>query len=150
MSYRSEDVQQILQRALTRQQEEYSRQQLLEMAAELGITPDVLQQAEQEWLCQRDEFHLRRSFNKQLRCTFRAHLVPYLGVNTFLILLNLLATPRFFWSVYLLLGWGLGLFLHGWYAHQTEGPAYEQEFQKWCKRQRKIRDRIRENQDYSL
>lgn len=137
VSYRSEDVQQILQRALARQQQDdYSHRQLLEMAAELGILPEILRQAEQEWLAQRDEFYQRRSFNAYLRSAFRDHLIPYLAVNTFFLLLNLFATPYYFWSIYPLLGWGLGLFLHGWHAYQTKGPSYEREFQKW----RKARD----------
>jgi ATP-dependent Lon protease len=53
MMYRSEDVQKILQIAMTRSHEEYfSENQLQEMAAELGITSDGLKTAEKEWLQQ--------------------------------------------------------------------------------------------------
>lgn len=45
--YTSEDVQQILKRAMAHRQE-FSRQQLEEMAAELDIPADVLQISEQE------------------------------------------------------------------------------------------------------
>jgi hypothetical protein len=134
-SYRNEDVQQILQRALARQQEgEFSRQQLEEMATELGIAPEALQAAEQEWLRQRGEESDRRKFDAYRRRAFKAHLIPYLAVNTFLILLNLVTTPGNFWAIYPLLGWGLGLFFQGWRTFQTEGETYEQDFQQWRQR----------------
>ena len=136
MSYRSEDVQQILQRALARQQDEYTRTQLLEMASELGIEPDVLRQAEQEWLAQRDELYERQLFNAHLRYTWKTHVISYLAISTFLILLNLVATPRYFWSIYLVLGWGVGVLSHSWYVYQTKGTSYEKEFQTWRKKQR--------------
>ncbi len=132
--YRSDDVQQILQRALARRQEgEFSRQQLVEMAAELGISPAILEQAEQEWLAEQVEGRDRRAFDAYRRRAFKTHLIPFLAVNTFLILLNLATSPGSFWAIYPLLGWGLGLFFHGWSAYQTEGDQYEQMFQQWRK-----------------
>lgn len=131
MSYTSDDVQQILQRALARKQDgQFSQDQLVEMASELGISPDVLQQAELEWQSKRDQEHERKSFNAFRRRAFKAHLIPYLAVNTFLILINLVTTPQYFWAIFPLLGWGLGLFFHGLSAYQTEGEAYERSFQR--------------------
>ncbi len=136
-SYRSEDVQEILQRALIRKQAgEYSREQLVEMATELGITPEILQEAEQEWLAQRDEMRERRLFNAYRRKKFRAHLIPFLAVNTFLVLINLVAGGGV-WAIYPILGWGLGLFLHGWRAYQTDGEDCETKFQIWLKQRHK-------------
>lgn len=132
-SYRSEDVQEILQRALVRQQSgEYSRQQLVEMATELGITPEALQDAEQEWLVEQNEQRERKLFNAYRRRKFRAHLIPYVAVNTFLVLINLV-TGGGPWAIYSILGWGLGLFFHCWSAYQTEGDDYEAKFQIWRK-----------------
>lgn len=134
MSYSSEDVQQILQRALTRKQtDSFSRDQLLEMASELGISTDVLQAAELEWQSNRDQEHERKAFNAFRRRAFKAHLIPFLAVNTFLIVLNLITSPGYFWAIFPLLGWGLGLFFHGWSAYQTEGEAYEQAYEQWKK-----------------
>ena len=50
--YQQEDIQQILNLAIARQGdgEEFSREHLVEIAAELGISPDTLLEAEQEWL----------------------------------------------------------------------------------------------------
>lgn len=131
-SYRSEDVQEILQRALVRQQSgEYSRQQLEEMATELGIAPETLQAAEQDWLSEQGEVHDRKLFNAYRRKKFKRHLIPYLAVNTFLVLINLITERHNFWAIYPILGWGLGLFFHGWSAYQTEGDDYETKFQAW-------------------
>lgn len=139
MSYRSEDVQKILQRALAKKQEgEFSRQQLLEMASELGISPETLQQAEEEWIAQQEsdqvsfqEAEQRRKFNRFRRQAFKAHLISYAAVNVFLIAINLLTSPSYFWAIFPLLGWGLGLFFHGLEAYRTEGPGYEAAFQQW-------------------
>lgn len=43
-----------------------------------------------------------------------AHLVAYLLVNTFTIAIWLIAGGGFFWPVFPLFGWGIGLFFHGW------------------------------------
>lgn len=132
MTYRSDDVQQILQRALARQQEgEFSHAQLLEMAAELGIPPETLHQAEQEWLAQQGEARDRRVFQAYRRQAFKAHLGSYMAVNLFLIMINLITDDDTFWAIYPLLGWGLGLFFHGRAAYQTEGEQYEKAFRAW-------------------
>ncbi|MFM7085213.1 MAG: 2TM domain-containing protein [Hyphomicrobium sp.] len=43
---------------------------------------------------------------------FRAHLVVYLSVNAFLIILNLLGNSQHLWFYWPLLGWGIGLLAH--------------------------------------
>lgn len=139
MSYSSDDVQKILQRALAKKQEgSFSRQQLLEMAAELGIAPEMLQQAEQEWSVQQDvdqtslqEAEERRRFNRFQRQAFKAHLISYLAVNGFLVAINLITSAGYFWAIFPILGWGLGLFFHGAAAYRTDGPGYEIAFQQW-------------------
>lgn len=131
MTYSSEDVQQILQRALARGENEFSREHLLEMASELGVSAEALQLAEQEWLSEQQQARDRSAFNAYRHRAFKSHLISFLAVNTFLILLNLVASPGSFWAIYPLLGWGLGLFLQGWSTYQTEGEGYERAFQSW-------------------
>jgi hypothetical protein len=46
------------------------------------------------------------------RVHFYIHLYLYLGVNVFLMLLNLLTSPFSWWFQFPLLGWGFLLFLH--------------------------------------
>jgi len=112
-SFRSEDVQQILQRAMAeKQQENFSEQQLQEMAAELGISFVTLQNAQKAWQ-QEKEIIKRRQASKSYRLQkIKPHLISYLVVNIFLIVLNLVTSPGYFWAIYPLLGWGLGLCFH--------------------------------------
>lgn len=43
---------------------------------------------------------------------FYAHLIVFIVVNTVLITINLLVTPRLLWFIIPLCGWGIGLFFH--------------------------------------
>ncbi|MEH2411395.1 2TM domain-containing protein [Nostoc sp.] len=132
MTYDSQDVEQILQIALTHKQEgEFSREQLLEMASELGISSNILETTEQKWLAQQEEERSRRTFNTFRSRGFWAHFVSFLAVNLFLILLNLITSPSYFWAIFPVLGWGLGLFFHWWSVYQTKTEDYEIAFQKW-------------------
>ncbi|MDY6896629.1 MAG: 2TM domain-containing protein [Cyanobacteriota bacterium] len=113
MTYSSDDVQKILQLAMTRKQEEsFSGKQLSEMAAELGISSELLETAQQEWLTQTKASKEQEARREILRRGFKAHLISFLAVNTFLVILNLTTTPRDFWAIYPISGWGLGLFMH--------------------------------------
>ncbi len=40
---------------------------------------------------------------------FYGHLGVYVLVNVFLIIINLLTSPGFFWAIFPMLGWGIGL-----------------------------------------
>lgn len=132
MTYDSADVQKILQIALTRRHEgEFSREQLIEMASELGISSNILETTEKKWLTQQEEEHSRRTFNTFRRKTFWTQFISFLAVNLFLILLNLITSPSYFWAIFPVLGWGLGLFFHWWSVYQTKSEDYEIAFQKW-------------------
>jgi hypothetical protein len=127
MTYQSEDVQQILERAMTRQHEgRFTPQQLEEMANELGIPVAELQRAEQEWSLTRNVERDRQQYKAMKWRGFQWHLIPYLAVNGFLVLINL-ATGGNFWAIYPILGWGLGLFFHAWAVL----PIRETAFQEW-------------------
>ena len=108
--YSYEDVQQILREATMMQKDnEISHEQFLEIATEVGISAQTLEKAEKAWL------EKQKSSQKQAkrRRGFRLHLINYLAVSVFLVLLNLVTTPRHFWSIYPILGWGLGVTVDG-------------------------------------
>jgi transcriptional regulator with XRE-family HTH domain len=44
---------------------------------------------------------------------FYVHASLYLMVMTFLVILNLVVTPHFFWAIFPILGWGIGVAFHG-------------------------------------
>ena len=132
-TYSQEDIQEILQIAIASHhtEEELSRQQLWEIAAELDIDAKTIQAAEKGWLTQKEGDRLRSQFNLVRRQRFQQKLVKFAMINTFLLFLNLLIAGTLSWSLYVLLSWGLGIALSGWKAYQTSGEAYEQEFQRW-------------------
>ncbi|MEM8720820.1 MAG: 2TM domain-containing protein [Cyanobacteria bacterium P01_G01_bin.39] len=117
-TYSNEAVQQILQEAIILDQDnDISRSQLQEIAAEVGISATTLKEAETAWL-ERQKKSQRQA--KRKREFIRLHLIPYIVVNIFLILLNLVTTPQYFWSVYPILGWGLGVAIDGFCLSQVE------------------------------
>lgn len=52
---------------------------------------------------------------------FGAHLFTYLVVNAFIIVIwAAIAGGGFFWPIFPLLGWGIGLVLHAWDVYRAE------------------------------
>ena len=43
---------------------------------------------------------------------FYIHLAVYAGVNTLLIVINLITSTQYLWFKWPLIGWGIGLFFH--------------------------------------
>jgi 2TM domain len=143
MTYNSEEMKQIFQIALARKDdEEFSWEQMIDIASELGISAESLKAVEKQWLVQQVDSQKRKAFNIQRRKDFKSHLVSFIVVNGFLVLLNLVTSPSFLWSVFPLLGWGLGLFLHWKGVSQTQGESYEKDFQEWCKNMRQNKNSL--------
>ncbi|MEQ8756924.1 MAG: 2TM domain-containing protein [Coleofasciculus sp. G1-WW12-02] len=136
-SYNQEDLQQILNLAITRQAngDEFSRTQLVEIAAELGISPTNLQLAEQEWRLQQEQQQKRQEFEQYQRSQLKQRFGKYIIVNSFLVAINLLSAGQLSWALYILLFWGTGLGLKTWNIYQLHGEAYEKAFQKWYRQQ---------------
>lgn len=132
-SYSQEDVQQILQLAIAKKASdgEFSRVQLLEMAAELGISPENLQQAEAQWLAQQDEFKERQQFDIYRRNQLKQSFVRYIIVNVFIILLNLVLFKSANFGLTIALIWGLILALKAWKNYEMDAEEYENSFNKW-------------------
>ncbi len=135
-SYNQEDIQQILNLAIARESDggEFSREQLVEIAVELGISTENLQQAEQEWLLLQQERQQHQDFNFHRQSQLKKRFGKYVIVNIFLVCLNLLTAGQLSWSLYILLFWGLGLGLNAWNTYQLEGEEYERAFQKWYRK----------------
>ncbi|NJL37248.1 MAG: 2TM domain-containing protein [Leptolyngbyaceae cyanobacterium RM2_2_4] len=135
--YDQEEAQEILKIAFTRQIErgEISKPQLLEIAAELGISLEEFQSAEQEWLMQQGEAREQQAFVAYRQSRLRKNAARYGIVNTFLVLLDLLTGSPLDWSLYIALIWGLFIALNAWKTYQTDGEEYEKAFQRWQLRQ---------------
>jgi hypothetical protein len=136
-SYQQEDIQQILNLAIARQASsgEFSREQLEEIATELGISTQTLREAEQEWLVKQGSQQQRQEFNLYRRRQLQQRGAKFLIFNSFLVGLNFISAGVLSWSLYILLFWGLGLALNTWNTLQMQGEEYEQAFQRWNRKQ---------------
>lgn len=142
-SYHQEDIQQILNIAIARQvyQGEFSREQLLEIAAELEISPECLQAAEREWLTQQTHHQKRHEFNLYRRSKLQKRFGNYLIGDSFFVLLNLASAGELSWSLYILLFSGLKLGFDTWNTYFSDGEDYERAFQTWD-RTRQIKNSV--------
>lgn len=136
-TYRQEEIQEILQLAIARQgndDDELSRHQLLEIAQELGITPEILAAAEADWLTRQRSDRDRQAFHQYRREQLQQKAIRFAIVNGFLISLDWLSGHQLSWSLYPLFAWGLLLTLNTWRTTQTQGEDYEQAFLQWQRR----------------
>jgi hypothetical protein len=121
--YNLTEAQQILkQAAILQQKDMISREQLLEIAAETGIAAETLQQAEASWLAEQQSQQMQAIRQSRRQLGFKLHLIPYLAVCILLVFINLKTTPRYFWSGFPILGWGVGVLIHGVLVHGKVNP----------------------------
>jgi hypothetical protein len=146
-TYSQEDIQQILNLALTRKNAdgdmEFSHQQLVEIAEEMEIDLNTLQAAKLDWPQNRTSDQQKAEFDLYRRQQFQKGLGRFAITNSFLVTINLLVLggTGFLWSVYVLGFWGLGVALNGWNLYQLKGEEYDRKFQNWISK-RKIRKTI--------
>jgi fatty acid desaturase len=63
---------------------------------------------------------------------FKVHLVVYLAVNAMLVVVWALTTARLaypaslFWPIFSIVGWGIGVALHGYFVYRRRGYTEEQ------------------------
>ena len=62
-----------------------------------------------------DDTDLRRLATRRadMKLGFRSHVFAYAIVNAGLAAINLLTSPEYWWFVWPLIGWGIGLAAHG-------------------------------------
>jgi hypothetical protein len=111
--YSREEVDAILGRAVERERtaDELSREQLVAIAQEIGVSPTSIDRAITEITSERGDRDELLQMRRNDWRGFVAHLIPYLGVNALLVLVNVLTT-RFPWALFPILGWGIGLLSH--------------------------------------
>lgn len=114
--YSEREVRAILDRALRHESDGLTHDDLLAAAREAGISSDAVEKAALELDGLREQEQARERILVRRRAAFFSHLWAFIGVQLFLVALNLLSSPGYLWFVFPLLGWGLGLFfsaLHG-------------------------------------
>jgi hypothetical protein len=57
----------------------------------------------------------------EVKISFLIHLTVYVLVNAFLIVINLITNKYTLWFVWPLMGWGIGLLIHGIVAFLSPG-----------------------------
>jgi hypothetical protein len=57
------------------------------------------------------------------KAEFRAHLLAYVTINAGLVVIWALTSRAFFWPVFPMLGWGIGLFFHAWDTYRRPDLA---------------------------
>jgi 2TM domain len=57
------------------------------------------------------------------KAEFRAHLLAYVLVNAFLVAVWSVTGAGFFWPVFPIAGWGIGLVLHAWDTYRKQAPT---------------------------
>jgi hypothetical protein len=121
-----------------------SRQNMLAAAAELGIPVEAVEDAEREFLHQRQEDEERRAFNKEFKGEFYGHLLTYVLVNTGLVIWNLVSQGRLTFAAVTMLIWGFFLVIHFFEAFNPHSEEYKKSFRKWRSdeyRKRRSRER---------
>lgn len=108
-----EQVDAILGRAIERDRsvDALTREQLMAIAAEVGVSSDSVNRAIEEIAVEDQSKHELVRLRRQAWRGFLFHLIPYLCVNGLLVLLNLLTTD-FPWALFPILGWGIGILSH--------------------------------------
>lgn len=131
--YSHEDAQEILKLAIARQvdADDLTRQQLLEVAEEMGIAQVDLQAAEQQWLLQKSASQERLAFDEHRHGRFNRSVIRYIIISGFLVVIDLISGGGLSWSIYFGLLMGLPIALKAWKLYRLRGEDYEDAFQRW-------------------
>jgi hypothetical protein len=134
-SYRQEDIQEILNIALVERSTlntDLPHAQLLEIAQELGISPETIELATERWLSQQKATRKHQEFNLYRRSKLQDRFGKYAIVNACLIPLNFFTGFGVPWSLYILTSWGIVRGVAAWRVFfQRQGYGYDRAFQKW-------------------
>ncbi len=137
--YEDEEAQEILRRAAgatTDHANGISRDNLLLSAAELGIAPEALAEAERSVIAERSQNALHAEYVRELRHDFAVHLASYVIINGGFLLMNLFL-PFFGWVYWSIFGWGIGLVFDALATYGPESRRDSPEFQKWVRKKAK-------------
>ncbi|PKL84453.1 MAG: hypothetical protein CVV22_12910 [Ignavibacteriae bacterium HGW-Ignavibacteriae-1] len=109
--YSKEEVDRILKRAIDASPSysgSITESELLRIASELNIDTSQVRKAMNEDVAVNEFESAKEIFRKRRRKSFYEHLTAYVIVNTFLVGIDYM-TPGVSWSIFPILGWGIGL-----------------------------------------
>ena len=64
--------------------------------------------------------------NAKLKVEFKIHMVTYIVVISLLAIINITLTPAYLWFIWPLLGWGLGIIIHGINVHFSTNSSFKE------------------------
>ena len=123
-TYTPDEVTAIVASALRRQRskDRVPIEDLVEIAAELGVSRGAVEEAAQHLATERDMEYAREKWRARQKREFRDHAIAYVIVNVFLIIVDSLVSGGSWWY-WAFLGWGMGLAFH---AYSTFFPDPEE------------------------
>lgn len=69
------------------------------------------------------ELRERAVASLEKKAEFRTHFVVYILVNAMLVALWAMTSGGFFWPIFPILGWGIGLGMHAWETYVRQEPT---------------------------
>ena len=106
--YTNDEVSRIIRQALKAQlSDTIDHSELIDIGKEFGLDEDTIQTA----IHDEQQRRLAEQKVQRKKRGFTAHLYSYIGVNSLLLLIDLM-TPGPWWFQWSVLGWGIGLFFH--------------------------------------
>jgi hypothetical protein len=141
--YDEEQVSQILHQALANRSSDphkLSREQVCEIAADLGVNREEFLEAEESWRSQQLKNKELVKFDTYKQQKFKEGILKFAIVNGFLSSINIYSGGHITWAAYPLMFWGLGVALDAWATYQKNGSGYAKQFDTWQRKQQ--RDRL--------
>jgi hypothetical protein len=116
-----------------------SREALMRVAGEVGISPEDVEQAERQLASQQEDIGLAEEFRKRQRVDFVERLASYIGTSAFMTgIWWFTGHPSFFWPAFVMLAMGIGFVTDIPRYLFVGGSSYQRAFVKWkVKRARK-------------
>ena len=115
-----------------------SREELVRLAGEVGISPEAVEEAERQLRGQREDTNLAAEFHRRQRSDFVEKLASFLGTNVFMVGIWYVTGRGYFWPAFVILATLIGV-ISAVPAHFfVGGSSYQQAFTRWkAKRERK-------------
>lgn len=131
-----QDVDEILKIAVHKSSvsDEILRQRLMMSANELGISPEALEEAQREYALKKKDIEaerareeLIRQYSEDGRKGLVQHVLIYAIVCSAFLIFNLIRKPGELWSLYPIVGWGIGVVSHAvsWLTSRKNPSAEE-------------------------
>jgi len=121
------------------------RDRLQAAADELGVTPEQLAVAEKKWAQERSNMADMDAYFQEQKNGFYAHLIPYVIVNSIIIVSGLRDGEMNF--PYVALFWGIGLAFHAWGVYDRKSENFKREFEKWRRKKNRRKDEDDDDDD---